>query len=54
MEMHNSFFVLFVTALKKFSRKKNAIMTKESRKIRENYKNYALSIITDDRNAIFD
>jgi hypothetical protein len=56
--MHNYFFVLFVIVVKKFSGKKN----------RDNYKGksensgklqklkflYAFSIMTDDRNDIFD
>jgi hypothetical protein len=58
MDMHNYFFVLFVIVVKKFSGKKN----------RDNYKGksensgklqklkflYAFSIMTDDRNDIFD
>jgi hypothetical protein len=40
MDMHNSFFVLFVIVVKKFSGKKIGTITKESRKIRANCKNY--------------
>jgi hypothetical protein len=40
MAMRNSFFVLFVRVLDKFSKKKIGTITKESRKIRTNFKNY--------------
>jgi prephenate dehydratase len=40
MDMRNSFFVLFVVVLKVFMKKKIGIITKESRKIRTNCKNY--------------
>jgi hypothetical protein len=40
MDMHNYFFVLFVIVVKKFSEKKIGTITKESRKIRANCKNY--------------
>jgi hypothetical protein len=40
MAMRNSFLVLFVRVLDKFSKKKFGAITKESRKIRTNLKNY--------------
>jgi hypothetical protein len=40
MAMRNSFLVLFVRALDKFSKKKFGTITKESRKIRTNLKNH--------------
>jgi hypothetical protein len=40
MAMRNSFLVLFVMVLDKFSKKKIGTITKESRKIRTNFKNY--------------
>jgi hypothetical protein len=40
MAMRNSFLVLFVRVLEKFSEKKFGTITKESRKIRTNLKNY--------------
>jgi hypothetical protein len=40
MAMRNSFLVLFVRVLDKFSEKKFETIIKESRKIRTNFKNY--------------
>jgi hypothetical protein len=48
MAMRNSFLVLLVRVLDKFSEKKLGAITKQSRKIL-----YALSIITDNRSYIF-
>jgi hypothetical protein len=56
MNMHNYFFVLFVIVVKKFSGKKNwdnyKGKSKNSGKLQKFL--YAFSIITDDRNDIFD
>jgi hypothetical protein len=52
VDMHNSFFVLFVIVVKKFSEKKIRTITKKSRKIRANSNAFSI-IITDDRNDIF-
>jgi hypothetical protein len=44
MAMRNSFLVLFVRVLGKFSEKKIGTITKESRKIRTNFKKYNFSL----------
>jgi hypothetical protein len=45
--MHDSFFfVLFVIVVKKFSEKKIVTITKESRKIRANCKNYNFCMLS--------
>jgi hypothetical protein len=41
MAMRNSFLVLFVRLLDKFSEKKFGTITKESQKIQTNFKNYS-------------
>jgi hypothetical protein len=40
MAMRNSFLVLFVRVLDRFSEKKFGTITKENRKIRTNFNNY--------------
>jgi hypothetical protein len=42
MDMRNSFFVFFVFVLEKCSEKKFATITKESRKIRTNFRNFCM------------
>jgi hypothetical protein len=59
MDMHYYFFfVLFVIVVKKFSGKKNREnykgKSKNSSKLQKLYFLYAFSIITEDRNDIFD
>jgi hypothetical protein len=50
MDMRNSFFVLFVIVLESFQKKKSGQLQRKVGKFGQN----ALSIITDDRNDIFD